>query len=53
MLSDAPPGTCTPQHAAYDPESYEVLCVPDEPISPAVVEQLWETDLLRAVLESS
>lgn len=53
MLSDAPPGTCTPQRAAYDPESYEILCVPDEPISPAVVEQLWETDLLRAVLEPS
>jgi hypothetical protein len=53
ILAAPPPGTCTPQHAAYDPESYEVLCIPDEPVSQAVVEQLWKADLLRTVLEPS
>jgi hypothetical protein len=53
VLAGAPPGTCTPHHAAYDPETYEVLCLPGEQISPKVVEQLWRTDLLRAVAATS
>jgi hypothetical protein len=53
VLAGPPPGICTPQHAAYDPESYEIVCLPGEPISPQVMERLWETELLRAVVGSS
>lgn len=53
VLAGPPPGTCTPQYAAYDPESYEIVCLPGAPISAQVVEQLWETQLLRAVVEPS
>jgi len=50
VLSGPPPGGCTPQHAAYHPDSYEVLCLPGEQISAEVVEQLWDLELLRAVV---
>jgi hypothetical protein len=53
VLAGPPPGTCTAQHAVYDPETYEVLCLPGESISADVVEQLWEAQLLQAVLGSS
>lgn len=53
ILVGPPPGTCTARHAAYDPEGYDVLCLPGKPISPEVVERLWETGLLEAVIESS
>jgi hypothetical protein len=53
LLSGPPPGACAVQHAAYDPETYEIICLPEESISPEVVEQLWEAQLLRAVLRSS
>ena len=36
--------------AAYDPETYEVLCLPDEPIPPEVIGRLWDLGLLKAVL---
>ncbi len=50
ILAAPPPGSCTPQHAAYDPETYEVLCLPDEPIPSEVIGRLWDMGLLRAVL---
>ncbi len=50
ILAAPPPGSCTPRHAAYDPETYEVLCLPGEPISPEVIGRLWDLGLLRAVL---
>ncbi len=53
FLAGPPPGGCTTQHAAYDPESYEVLCVAGEAISVEVGEQLWKAELLRAVVGSS
>ena len=45
-----PPGSFVPQHAAYDPESYEILCVPGETAGAEVVAWLWKTDLLTAVV---
>jgi hypothetical protein len=50
VLVGPPPGSCTVQHAAYDPETYEIICLPEELISPEVVEQLWGAQLLPAVL---
>lgn len=34
VLAGPPPGFCTAQHAAYDPETYEIICFPDRPIPP-------------------
>ena len=48
LLAGAPPGSCTPRHAAYDPETYEVLCLPDQPALPEAVQRLWALGLLRA-----
>lgn len=48
-LAGPPPGSCMPRRAAYDPDTYEVLCVPGEQVPPEVVARLWELDLLRAV----
>lgn len=45
-----PPGSFVPQHAAYDPESYEILCMPGETTQAEVVARLWETELLTAVV---
>jgi hypothetical protein len=53
LLASPPPGTCTAEHAAYHPESYEVLCLPGESIPSERVQQLWESELLPAVLGSS
>jgi hypothetical protein len=50
VLVGPPPGSCTAQHAAYDPETYEVICFPDQPISPETVERLWDLELLKAVV---
>jgi hypothetical protein len=50
VLAGPPPGTFTPQHAAYDPQTYEVLCLPGEPASSQVVQRLWELKLLQAVV---
>lgn len=50
VLAAPPPGTCTAQHPAYDPETYEILCLSGESIPPELVQQLWEAQLLRAVL---
>jgi hypothetical protein len=49
VLAGPPPGSFTPRYTAYDPETYQVLCLPGEPVSPDVVKRLWELDLLQAV----
>ena len=49
-LCGPPSGTCTPRNAAFDPETFEVLCLPGEPASSGAVQRLWELDLLRAVM---
>jgi hypothetical protein len=53
VLASPPPGPCTPRHAAYDPVTYEVLCLPGEAAPPEAVRRLWEVGLLRAVMDSS
>jgi len=50
VLAGPPPGSCTPQHAAYDLETYQVLCLPGEPVPPETVGRLWGLGLLKAVL---
>ncbi len=50
VLAGPPPGSCTPRYAAYDPQTYEVLCLPGRPIPPETVRRLWDLGLLRAVL---
>lgn len=50
VLAGLPPGSCTPRRAAYDPETYEVLCLPGQSIPPETVRRLWDLDLLRAVM---
>lgn len=49
-LAGPPPGSRTARHAAYDPKTYEVLCIPGELIAPAAVRRLWELELLRVVV---
>ncbi len=49
FLAGPPAGAFTPRHAAYDPNTYEVLCLPDQPASPETVQRLWNLGLLRAV----
>jgi len=50
ILAGPPPGAFTPQYPAYDPETYEILCLPSEPIPPEVVGRLWDLGLLKAVV---
>lgn len=50
VLVGPPPGPFTPHHAAYDPATYEILCLPHQPVSAEIVRRLWELELLRAVV---
>lgn len=43
------PRRLVPRHAAYDPKTYEILCLPGVPISTQVERRLRELDLLQAV----
>jgi hypothetical protein len=49
VLAGPPPGPFVPRCAAYDPQTYEVLCLPDERASPEVAKHLWDLGLLQAV----
>jgi hypothetical protein len=50
VLAGPPPGPFTPHYAAYDPASYEILCRPGHEMPPALVERLWQLELLAAVV---
>ena len=50
VLTGPPPGPFTPRHAAYDPQTYEVLCLPGQPAPSEAVRRLWDLGLLKAVL---
>jgi hypothetical protein len=50
VLAGPPPGPFTPRYAAYDPDTYEVLCMPGATASPEVARQLWDLQLLQAVV---
>jgi hypothetical protein len=49
-LAGPPPGPWIAWHAAYDPETFEVLCVPPESIDRETAQRLWACDLFRAVV---
>jgi hypothetical protein len=49
VLAGAPPGPHPSRHAAYDPETYEILCLPGEDMPPEAIHRLWELELLGAV----
>ena len=46
-----PPGDYTARYAAFDPQTYGLLCDAGDALTPAVVQRLWELDLLRTVVE--
>jgi hypothetical protein len=48
-LAGPPPGGFTPRCAAYDPETYRVLCLPGQHADAGAVSGLWRHGLLRAV----
>lgn len=50
VLSDAPPGEYTARLAAYDPETWDVLCEPGDTLDTATVQRLWSLGLLPVVL---
>lgn len=49
-LSGPPPARMVARHAAYDPETYEVLCMPGETLSHVDAQRLWDIGLLKVVL---
>lgn len=49
VLAGPPPGSFTPSYAAYEPETYEVLCLPGQPTPPEATKRLWDLGLLKAV----
>jgi hypothetical protein len=49
-LAGPPPGVYTARLAAYDPETYDVLCEPGDTLAPATVRRLWALDLLGLVV---
>ncbi|MGC9468610.1 MAG: hypothetical protein ACP5HS_08460 [Anaerolineae bacterium] len=49
ILASPPPGPYVARWAAYDPDSYTLLCLPGEVLEPATVQRLWELDLLPSI----
>lgn len=49
-LAGPPPGRWVARHAAYDPETFEVLCEPWEVIGSEAAQRLWACHLFRAVV---
>jgi hypothetical protein len=49
-LAGPPPGRWIARHAAYDPETFKVLCMPWEVIDLDAAQRLWECHLFRAVV---
>jgi hypothetical protein len=49
LLVGPPPGPATAHYAAYDPESYCVLCEPGEKIEVNTAKRLWELNLFPAI----
>ena len=50
VLAGPPPGSFVPHHAAYDPDTYEVICLPGRPVPSDVVKRLWDLEILSAVV---
>lgn len=49
VLAGPPPGPVKARHAAYDPETYHVLCEPEEIVARDVAERLWTLELFRVI----
>lgn len=49
-LAGPPPVPLVARHAAYDPETYEVLCTAGSRLSEGVARRLWDCGLLYAAL---
>lgn len=47
-LCGDPPGGCMAEHAAYDPDTYEVLCLPHHPVGDKAARRLLELNLVEA-----
>lgn len=45
-----PPGPCLARHAAYDPETFELLCEPGDLLTEERIRRLWALDLLDAIV---
>jgi hypothetical protein len=50
ILAGPPPGPYTARQAAYDPESYQLLCEPGDLLPEEVVHRLWALDLLDVIV---
>ncbi|MGC9320604.1 MAG: hypothetical protein ACP5KN_21405 [Armatimonadota bacterium] len=50
-LAGPPPGEYTARLAAYDPDTYAVLCEPGDTLSPESAQRLWDLDLLTVVID--
>jgi hypothetical protein len=50
MLAGPPPVRLIARYAAYDPESYVVLCTPGDTLSAEAARQLWDCGLLYAAV---
>ena len=50
VLSGHPPGGFLAEHAAYDPDTYEVLCLPDRPVGDKAARRVLELDLVEGVV---
>ncbi len=51
VVSALPPGSYRARLAAYDPETYVLLCEPGQALSPEVAQRLWELDLLPVIVD--
>jgi hypothetical protein len=52
VLAAPPPGPAVAGYAAYDPDTHQVLCEPDETLDESTARRLWELDLFRVVSQS-
>ena len=50
VLGGNPPGGFLAEHAAYDPDTYEVLCLSDRPVGDKAARRLLELNLVEAVV---
>jgi hypothetical protein len=50
VLVGPPPGSYTARYAAYDPETWALLCEPGELLSPEVIDRLWALGMLPVVV---
>ena len=50
VLIEPPPGHYRARMAAYDPDTFQVLCEPGETLPSDVVQRLWDLELLQRVM---